>query len=125
MEESGIIEGKDKDNTFVIDPIDGTSNFIHGIPHVGIIVAKMTNNEITDGVIYNPILNEFVHTVKSPEFGNKIMKRFFFKILKSRVFDKKTFLKLLIRKNRSIKNKSHSLVDKLLYNDILGKFGGN
>ena len=45
-------------------PIDGTSNFIHGIPHVGIIVAKMTNDEITDGVIYNPILNEFFWSSK-------------------------------------------------------------
>ena len=82
------------------------------------------NHASYDKLIYgNPILNEFVHTVKSPEFGNKIMKRFFFKILKSRVFDKKTFLKLLIRKNRSIKNKSHSLVDKLLYNDILATVG--
>ncbi len=61
-EESGIIKGDE--NTIVIDPIDGTSNFIHGIPHVGIIIAKMTNDEITDGIIYNPILNEFFWTSK-------------------------------------------------------------
>ncbi len=59
MEESGIIEGKDKDNTFVIDPIDGTSNFIHGIPHFSIVISKLTLNEITDGIIFNPITNEF------------------------------------------------------------------
>ena len=56
-EESGTIDGNE--NTIIIDPIDGTSNFIHGIPHVSIIIAKMFDNEITDGVIYNPILNEF------------------------------------------------------------------
>ena len=56
-EESGHIEGEGE--TIIIDPIDGTSNFIHGIPHVAIVIAKMVNNEITDGVIYNPILNEF------------------------------------------------------------------
>ena len=56
-EESGLIKGKDE--TIIIDPIDGTTNFIHGIPHVAIVIAKMLNNEITDGVIYNPILNEF------------------------------------------------------------------
>ena len=56
-EESGEIKGNE--NTIIIDPIDGTSNFIHGIPHVAIIIAKMIDNEITDGVIYNPILNEF------------------------------------------------------------------
>ncbi len=56
-EESGNIKGNGE--TIIIDPIDGTSNFIHGIPHVAIVIAKMINNEITDGVIYNPILNEF------------------------------------------------------------------
>ncbi len=61
-EETGTIEGNE--NTIIIDPIDGTSNFIHGIPHVGIVIARMTNNEITDGVIYNPILNEFFWSSK-------------------------------------------------------------
>ena len=56
-EESGHIKGDGE--TIIIDPIDGTSNFIHGIPFVSIVIAKMINNEITDGVVYNPILNEF------------------------------------------------------------------
>ena len=56
-EESGHIKGKGE--TIIIDPIDGTSNFIHGIPHVAIVIAKIINNEITDGIVYNPILNEF------------------------------------------------------------------
>ena len=56
-EESGHIKGDGE--TIIIDPIDGTSNFIHGIPHVAIVIAKMNDNEITDGVVYNPILNEF------------------------------------------------------------------
>ncbi len=56
-EESGYIQGEGE--TIVIDPIDGTTNFIHGIPHVAIVIAKIRNNEITDGVVYNPILNEF------------------------------------------------------------------
>ena len=56
-EESGHIKGDGE--TIIIDPIDGTSNFIHGIPFVSIVIAKMVNNEITDGIVYNPILNEF------------------------------------------------------------------
>ncbi|MDC0057894.1 inositol monophosphatase [Pelagibacteraceae bacterium] len=56
-EESGHIRGEGE--TIIIDPIDGTTNFIHGIPHVSIVIAKMINNEITDGIVYNPILNEF------------------------------------------------------------------
>ncbi len=59
MEEEGNVTGKDKDNTFVIDPIDGTSNFIHGIPHFCIAIAKLSNDTISDGIIFNPITNEF------------------------------------------------------------------
>ena len=56
-EESGTIKGEGE--TIVIDPIDGTSNFIHGIPNVGIVIGKIFDDKITDGIIFNPILNEF------------------------------------------------------------------
>ena len=56
-EEKGKIEGGEE--IIVIDPIDGTTNFIHGIPLIGIVVAKILDGEITDGVIFNPILNDF------------------------------------------------------------------
>ena len=56
-EEKGSVKGENE--TIVIDPIDGTSNFIHGIPFVSIIIARIKNEEITDGIIYNPILNDF------------------------------------------------------------------
>ena len=58
-EEGGQKNNQDSENVWIIDPIDGTTNFIHGIPHVAIVIAKMVNNEITDGIVYNPILNEF------------------------------------------------------------------
>ena len=61
-EETGEIKGDE--NTIIIDPIDGTKNFIHGIPIVAIVIAKMQNNEITDGIIYNPNLNEFFWSSK-------------------------------------------------------------
>ncbi|MDC6448332.1 inositol monophosphatase family protein [Alphaproteobacteria bacterium] len=56
-EESGSIKGEGE--TIVIDPIDGTSNFIHGLPHVSIVIGKIINEEITDGIIFNPVMNEF------------------------------------------------------------------
>ncbi len=56
-EEESKIEG-DKE-IIVIDPIDGTTNFIHGIPLIGIVIGRIFEGEITDGVIFNPILNEF------------------------------------------------------------------
>ena len=61
-EEKGRIEGERE--TIVIDPIDGTSNFIHGIPLVAIVIGKVFNNEITDGIIYNPVLDDFFWTSK-------------------------------------------------------------
>ena len=57
-EETGVIKGEGGE-TIVIDPIDGTSNFIHGIPHVGIVIGKIVDDKITDGIVFNPILNEF------------------------------------------------------------------
>ena len=56
-EESEKIKGEEE--TIVIDPIDGTTNFIHGIPLIGIVIGRVFKGEITDGVIFNPILNEF------------------------------------------------------------------
>ncbi len=59
MEESGKIEGVDNNHVFIVDPIDGTTNFIHGIPYFCIVIAKLTYGEISDGIIFNPITNEF------------------------------------------------------------------
>ncbi len=57
-EEAGIIANESKNNFWIIDPIDGTTNFLHGIPHFCISVAYMSNNEIISGVIFDPIKNE-------------------------------------------------------------------
>jgi myo-inositol-1(or 4)-monophosphatase len=55
-EESGAM-GKGR-QTFVIDPLDGTSNFLHGIPHFCVSIALVENGEPTDGVIFDPLRNE-------------------------------------------------------------------
>ncbi len=57
-EESGVIEGEDPSQRWIIDPLDGTSNFIHGIPHFSITVALQMNDEIIAGVTYDPIKDE-------------------------------------------------------------------
>ena len=56
-EESGKIDGNNE--IIVIDPIDGTTNFIHGIPIISIVIGRIIEGQITDGVIFNPVLNEF------------------------------------------------------------------
>ncbi|MGB0934523.1 MAG: inositol monophosphatase family protein [Alphaproteobacteria bacterium] len=58
LEESGYIKGNDENNCFIIDPLDGTNNFIHGVPHFSISVALQRDNEIIAGVIYDPIRDE-------------------------------------------------------------------
>ncbi len=57
-EESGIINKSNIKNRWIIDPIDGTNNFLNGIPHFAISIGYEENNEIKCGVIFDPIKNE-------------------------------------------------------------------
>ena len=63
-EEDGSEINKDKKNTWVIDPIDGTTNFLHGVPHFAISIALKSENEIVSGVIYDPIKDEMFYAEK-------------------------------------------------------------
>jgi len=57
-EETGIINESNIKNRWIIDPIDGTMNFLNGIPQFAISVGYEEENEIKSGVIFNPITNE-------------------------------------------------------------------
>ncbi len=57
-EETGLIEGKYKDKRWIVDPIDGTFNFLNGLPHFAISVGYEENGEIVSGIIFDPIKNE-------------------------------------------------------------------
>jgi len=57
-EERGLVEGTDKSHTFIVDPIDGTTNFLHAMPHFAITVALEREGEIQAAVTYNPIVND-------------------------------------------------------------------
>ena len=63
-EESGFIEKQDKDNFWIIDPIDGTTNFLNGVPHFCISIALLVNKQIVAGVIYDPIKDEIFYAEK-------------------------------------------------------------
>ena len=63
-EESGKILNKNKNVFWIIDPIDGTTNFLHGIPHFAISIALQKDNEIISGLIYDPIKNEIFYAEK-------------------------------------------------------------
>ena len=57
-EEAGLIDGPDKSHRFIIDPLDGTTNFLHGIPHFAISVGLEREGQLVSGVIFNPITDE-------------------------------------------------------------------
>jgi myo-inositol-1(or 4)-monophosphatase len=57
-EECGTIEGKDKTHRFIIDPIDGTSNFLHGLPHFAISIALEREGQIVTALVYNPATDD-------------------------------------------------------------------
>ena len=72
-EEIGEIKNSDKDNYWILDPIDGTTNFLHGIPHFAISIALRVKEEIVSGLIFDPIKDEMFYAEKNngAYFNNK------------------------------------------------------
>ena len=64
-EEKGIENNKDKNNTWIIDPIDGTINYLHGVPHFAISIALKSYDQIIAGLIYDPIKDEMFYAEKN------------------------------------------------------------
>jgi len=64
-EEIGELKNSDKENYWIIDPIDGTTNFLHGIPHFAISLALRNKQEIVSGLIFDPIKNEMFFAEKN------------------------------------------------------------
>ena len=87
-EESGNKINDNKNNFWIIDPIDGTNNFLHGIPHFAITIALKSNNDIVSGLTYDPIKDEMFYAEKNngAYFNNQ----------RIRVSKKKKFGKLFI-----------------------------
>jgi myo-inositol-1(or 4)-monophosphatase len=57
-EERGLIEGTDKTHTWIVDPLDGTTNFLHAMPHFAINIALQREGQIVAGVTYNPAIDD-------------------------------------------------------------------
>jgi myo-inositol-1(or 4)-monophosphatase len=57
-EEGGTREGADKTHRWIVDPLDGTTNFLHGIPHFAVAIALERNGAIVAGLVYNPANDE-------------------------------------------------------------------
>ncbi|BCL68695.1 Inositol-1-monophosphatase [Vibrio nigripulchritudo MADA3029] len=57
-EENGLIEGKDKDVQWIIDPLDGTTNFVKGLPHFSVSIAVRMKGKTEVACVYDPMLNE-------------------------------------------------------------------
>ena len=64
-EEIGKIKNNDEENIWIIDPIDGTTNFLHGIPHFAICIALQSKKEIVSGLIFDPIKDEMFFSEKN------------------------------------------------------------
>jgi len=58
MEESGVIEGSDPAHRWIVDPLDGTTNFLHAIPMFAVSIGLERDGEIVAGVVFNPVMNE-------------------------------------------------------------------
>jgi myo-inositol-1(or 4)-monophosphatase len=58
MEETGEVKGEDASYKWIVDPLDGTTNFLHGLPHWSITIALEKDNEIVAGLVYDPLRDE-------------------------------------------------------------------
>ena len=58
LEEGGEVKGSDKTHRFIVDPLDGTLNFLHGIPHFSISIALERDGKLRAGVVFDPMRNE-------------------------------------------------------------------
>ena len=58
MEERGVVEGTDKTNRWLVDPLDGTTNFLHAIPHFAISISLEREGVLVAGVVYNVVRDE-------------------------------------------------------------------
>ncbi|NGP18436.1 inositol monophosphatase family protein [Devosia aurantiaca] len=58
MEEGGEVSGTDGQHTWIIDPLDGTTNFLHGIPLFAVAIALQRGEDIVASVVFNPIMDE-------------------------------------------------------------------
>jgi myo-inositol-1(or 4)-monophosphatase len=58
LEEGGAVAGRDADHRWIVDPLDGTTNFLHGLPHFAISIALERRGELVAGVIHDPLRDE-------------------------------------------------------------------
>lgn len=58
MEEAGRVDGADKEHCWIVDPLDGTTNFLHGLPHFAVSIALQRGPDVVAGVIYDPVKDE-------------------------------------------------------------------
>jgi len=58
LEEGGQVEGSDKTHRFIIDPIDGTTNFMHGVPHFAISIGLEREGVVVSALVFNPVIDE-------------------------------------------------------------------
>ena len=64
MEESGEIEGSDKTHRWIVDPLDGTTNFLHGLPHWAVSIALEHKGKVISGVIFDAAKDELFYAEK-------------------------------------------------------------
>ena len=58
MEERGVVEGPDKTHRWIVDALDGTTNFLHGLPHFAVSIALERDGQLVAGLVYNPVTQE-------------------------------------------------------------------
>lgn len=76
LEEGGVVEGSDKSHVWHIDPLDGTSNFLHGVPVFAVSIGLERDGQLVAGLVYNPASDEMFVAEKGQGayFNNRRMR---------------------------------------------------
>ncbi|MBP7562501.1 MAG: inositol monophosphatase [Candidatus Cloacimonetes bacterium] len=116
LAEESDAEHKQADKLWIIDPIDGTTNFVHQFPFVCISVALMIKGQLEYGFVYNPVINEF--------FSAQRGKGTFLNGVKLEVSEQSDFTKSLLGTGFSYGFKTAKIDNISIYRDLLGKVHG-
>jgi len=112
-EESGILKGKDDDYQWIIDPLDGTTNFIKGIPHFSVSIALKVKGKLDQSVVFDPIRGELFTASRGK--GAQLNG---FRI---RIKNHKELSGTILATGFPVKHKQHSLAYMAMFNALFMK----
>lgn len=121
-EESGAIEGLQNEITWIIDPLDGTTNYIHGLPHFAVSIAVKIKNRIEYGLVYDPIRQEFFTAARGN--GTRLNESRRLRVSSCKVLDDAILGTGFIRKTQRAVEQHKTMLNELITRHVFLRHSG-